>query len=38
LGLAESLATIIGPLYEDIRDTFAAHNFGIGNQTQLAHG
>ncbi len=25
LGLAESLATIIGPLYEDIRDTFAAH-------------
>jgi multidrug resistance protein MdtO len=38
LGLAESLATIIGPLYEDIRDTFAAHNYGIGNHTQLAHG
>jgi multidrug resistance protein MdtO len=38
LGLAETLATIIGPLYEDIRDTFAAHNYGIGNHTQLAHG
>ncbi len=38
LGLAESLATIIGPLYEDIRDTFAAHNFGAGHHTQLVHG
>jgi hypothetical protein len=38
LGLAESLATIIGPLYEDIRDTFAAHNYGIGNHTRLVHG
>jgi multidrug resistance protein MdtO len=38
LGLAESLASIIGPLYEDIRDTFAGHNFGTGNHTQLAHG
>jgi multidrug resistance protein MdtO len=38
LGLVESLATIIGPLYEDIRDTFAGHNFGTGNHTQLAHG
>jgi multidrug resistance protein MdtO len=37
LGLAESLATIIAPLYEDIRDTFAAHNFGAGNHTQLVH-
>jgi multidrug resistance protein MdtO len=37
LGLAESLATIIGPLYEDIRDTFAAQNYGIGNHTQLVH-
>jgi multidrug resistance protein MdtO len=37
LGLAESLATIIAPLYEDIRDTFAAHNFGTGNHTQLVH-
>jgi multidrug resistance protein MdtO len=38
LGLAESLASIIGPLYEDIRDTFAGHNLGTGNHTQLAHG
>jgi hypothetical protein len=38
LGLAESLASIIGPLYEDIRDTFAGHNFGTGNHTQLVHG
>ncbi len=38
LGLAESLATIIAPLYEDIRDTFAAHNYGAGSHTQLAHG
>ncbi|MGB8535233.1 MAG: FUSC family protein [Acidobacteriaceae bacterium] len=38
LGLAESLASIIAPLYEDIRDTFAGHNNGIGNHTQLAHG
>jgi multidrug resistance protein MdtO len=38
LGLAESLATIIAPLYEDIRDTFAAHNYGTGNHTQLVHG
>ena len=38
LGLAESLATIIGPLYEDIRDTFAAHNYGTGSHIQLAHG
>jgi multidrug resistance protein MdtO len=38
LGLAESLATIIGPLYEDIRDTFGAHYYGTGNHTQLVHG
>jgi hypothetical protein len=38
LGLAESLASIIAPLYEDIRDTFAGHNYGIGSHTQLAHG
>ena len=38
LGLAESLASIIAPLYEDIRDTFAGHNFGTGNHTQLVHG
>jgi hypothetical protein len=38
LGLAESLATIVGPLYEDIRDTFAAHNYGTGTHAHLAHG
>jgi hypothetical protein len=38
LGLAESLAGIIAPLYEDIRDTFAAHNYGTGTHTQLVHG
>jgi hypothetical protein len=38
LGLAESLATILAPLYEDIRDTFAAHNYGPGSHNQLAHG
>ena len=38
LGLGESLANIIGPLYEDIRDTFAAHNYGTGSHIQLAHG
>jgi multidrug resistance protein MdtO len=38
LGLAQSLATIIGPLYDDIRDTFVAHNYGTGSHIQLAHG
>jgi multidrug resistance protein MdtO len=38
LGLAESLATIVAPLYEDIHDTFAAHNYGTGTHTQLANG
>jgi hypothetical protein len=38
LGLAESLANIIAPLYEDIRDTFAGHNYGTGSHIQLAHG
>jgi multidrug resistance protein MdtO len=38
LGLAESLATILAPLYDDIRDTFAAHNQGIGAHVQLQHG
>jgi multidrug resistance protein MdtO len=37
-GLAESLATILAPLYEDIRETFAAHNQGIGAHIQLQHG
>jgi multidrug resistance protein MdtO len=38
VGLSESLATIIAPLYEDIHDTFAAHDRGIGSHIQLAHG
>ncbi len=38
LGLAESLATILAPLYDDIRSTFAAHNQGIGAHIQLQHG
>jgi multidrug resistance protein MdtO len=37
-GLVESLATIIGPLYEDIRDTFAGHNYATGSHLRLAHG
>ena len=37
-GLAESLATILGPLYQDIRDTFAAPDYATGNQPELAHG
>jgi multidrug resistance protein MdtO len=38
LGLAESLATILAPLYDDIRSTFAAHAQGIGSHIQLQHG
>jgi multidrug resistance protein MdtO len=38
LGLAESLATIIAPLYEDIRDTFAAYQHAAGGHAQLAPG
>jgi multidrug resistance protein MdtO len=38
LGLAESLATIIAPLYEDIRDTFAAYQHAAGGNAQLATG
>ncbi len=37
-GLAESLATILGPLYQDIRDTLAAPDYATGNQPELAHG
>ena len=37
-GLSESLASILAPLYEDIRETFAAHNLGIGAHVQLQHG
>jgi multidrug resistance protein MdtO len=38
MGLADSLATILGPLYEDIRDTFAAHHQSAGVQVQLQPG
>jgi multidrug resistance protein MdtO len=38
MGLADSLATILAPLYEDIRDTFAAHHQGLGAQVQLQPG
>jgi multidrug resistance protein MdtO len=38
VGLADSLATILAPLYEDIRATYAAHNQGLGAQVQLQHG
>jgi multidrug resistance protein MdtO len=31
LGLAQSLATILAPLYEDIRDTFAGHSYPDAN-------
>jgi multidrug resistance protein MdtO len=38
MGLANSLATILAPLYEDIRDTFAAHHQALGAQIQLQPG
>jgi multidrug resistance protein MdtO len=38
LGLANSLATILAPLYEDIRDTCAAKNQAMGGEIQLQHG
>ena len=38
MGLADSLATILAPLYDDIRDTFAARTQGIVAQPQLAPG
>jgi hypothetical protein len=37
-GLADSLATILAPLYEDIRETYAAHNQALGGQVQLQPG
>jgi len=37
-GLADSLATILAPLYEDIRATYAAHNQALGAQVQLQPG
>jgi multidrug resistance protein MdtO len=38
MGLTESLASILAPLYEDIRVTFEAHNRGLGDHVQLQHG
>jgi multidrug resistance protein MdtO len=38
MGLANSLATILAPLYEDIRDTYAAHHQALGAQVQLQPG
>jgi multidrug resistance protein MdtO len=37
-GLADSLATILAPLYEDIRATYQAHNRALGAQVQLRPG
>jgi multidrug resistance protein MdtO len=37
-GLADSLATILAPLYEDIRATYAAHNQALSAQVQLRPG
>ena len=38
MGLADSLATILAPLYEDIRDTYAAQQRSVGAQVQLQPG
>ncbi len=38
LGLADRLATILAPLYEDIRATFAVQPDGLGGQAQLQPG
>ena len=38
VGLADSLATILAPLYEDIRDTYAAQHQALGGQVQLQPG
>jgi hypothetical protein len=37
-GLADRLATILAPLYEDIRATFAVQPDGLGGQAQLQPG
>jgi multidrug resistance protein MdtO len=37
-GLADRLATILAPLYEDIRATFAVRPDGLGGQAQLQPG
>ncbi len=38
MDLADSLASILAPLYEDIRETFIAHRQGSGAHIQLQHG
>jgi hypothetical protein len=38
MGLADSLATILAPLYDDIRDTFAAQRQNTVARPQLAPG
>ena len=38
IGLADRLATILAPLYEDIRATFAVQPEGLGGQAQLQPG
>ena len=38
LGLADRLATILAPLYEDIRATFAVQPDGLGGQARLQPG
>jgi multidrug resistance protein MdtO len=38
MGLAESLANIVAPLYDDIRETFASREHRVGGQPQLAPG
>jgi multidrug resistance protein MdtO len=38
VGLADRLATILAPLYEDIRATFAVQPNGLGGQAQLQPG
>jgi multidrug resistance protein MdtO len=37
-GLADSLATILAPLYEDIRATYAVQNQALEGEVRLQHG
>jgi multidrug resistance protein MdtO len=37
-GLADSLATILAPLYEDIRATYAAQKQALNGRVRLQHG
>jgi multidrug resistance protein MdtO len=38
MDLADSLANIVAPLYDDIRETFASREHRVGGQPQLAPG